>query len=104
MHLELIAQLTRAAGAWLPISTSQARVFHTLMRRMPGVWFWKSSISGTSLVPTAPVSIPGMTQTEEQMSSRLSPTEMKSIGTISERYQSYNVEMLEVTGGKFWKP
>jgi heparanase 1 len=25
-------------------------------------------------------------------------------GTIDPRYQSYNVEMLEVTGGKFWKP
>jgi hypothetical protein len=29
---------------------------------------------------------------------------MSRIGTIDERYQSYNVEMLEVTGGKFWKP
>lgn len=34
----------------------------------------------------------------------LSPTSMPRIGTINERYQSYNVEMLEVTGGKFWKP
>jgi hypothetical protein len=32
------------------------------------------------------------------------PEAMASIGTISDRYQSYNVEMLEVTGGKFWKP
>ena len=29
---------------------------------------------------------------------------MKRIGTIDERYQSYNIEMLELTGGKFWKP
>jgi len=29
---------------------------------------------------------------------------MPRIGTIDERFQSYNVEMLEVTGGKFWKP
>lgn len=29
---------------------------------------------------------------------------MPRIGTVSERYQSYNVEMLEVTGGRFWKP
>jgi heparanase len=34
----------------------------------------------------------------------LSPSSMPALGTISERYQSYNVEMLEVTGGKFWKP
>jgi hypothetical protein len=29
---------------------------------------------------------------------------MPRVGTVDERYQSYNVEMLEVTGGKFWKP
>ena len=29
---------------------------------------------------------------------------MKRVGIIDDRYQSYNVEMLEVTGGKFWKP
>jgi hypothetical protein len=29
---------------------------------------------------------------------------MKQAGTVDERYQSYNIEMLEVTGGKFWKP
>jgi len=29
---------------------------------------------------------------------------MARVGTIDDRYQSYNVEMLEVTGGKFWKP
>src|SRR4051794_28219021 len=34
----------------------------------------------------------------------LSPATMRQVGTIDERYQSYNVEMLEVTGGKFWRP
>jgi hypothetical protein len=34
----------------------------------------------------------------------LDPARMQRIGTIDERFQSYNVEMLEVTGGKFWKP
>ncbi len=29
---------------------------------------------------------------------------MQRIGTVDERFQSYNVEMLEVTGGMFWKP
>ena len=29
---------------------------------------------------------------------------MSKIGTVDERYQSYNVEMLEVTGGRFWAP
>ena len=30
--------------------------------------------------------------------------EMKHIGTVDERYQSYNIEMVEVVGGEFWKP
>ena len=34
----------------------------------------------------------------------LKPASMTRIGTVDERYQSYNVEMLEVTGGRFWKP
>ena len=29
---------------------------------------------------------------------------MTRLGTIDERYQSFNIEMLEVTGGMFWKP
>ncbi len=34
----------------------------------------------------------------------LAPASMVRVGTIDERFQSFNVEMLEVTGGKFWKP
>lgn len=36
--------------------------------------------------------------------SALDPARMRRVGEIDERYQSYNVEMLEVTGGKFWRP
>ena len=32
------------------------------------------------------------------------PVSMSRIGEVDERYQSYNVEMVEVTGGRFWKP
>jgi heparanase 1 len=35
---------------------------------------------------------------------QLAPMTMKRMGQVDERYQSYNVEMLEVTGGRFWKP
>ena len=34
----------------------------------------------------------------------LAPATFARIGTVDERFQSYNVEMLEVTGGRFWKP
>lgn len=32
------------------------------------------------------------------------PASLKIIGTVDDRFQSYNVEMVEVTGGRFWKP
>lgn len=34
----------------------------------------------------------------------LNPTNMPRIGTVDERFASYNIEMAEVTGGNFWKP
>lgn len=34
----------------------------------------------------------------------MNPSTFARLGTVDERYQSYNVEMLEVTGGAFWKP
>ena len=34
----------------------------------------------------------------------IAPASMAKIGTVSERFQSYNIEMVEVTGGRFWKP
>jgi hypothetical protein len=34
----------------------------------------------------------------------ITPASLPRIGTIDDRFQSYNVEMVEVTGGRFWKP
>jgi Glycosyl hydrolase family 79, N-terminal domain len=34
----------------------------------------------------------------------IAPASLARIGTIDERFQSYNVEMIEITGGRFWKP
>lgn len=34
----------------------------------------------------------------------LKPARMPRIATIDDRFQSFNVEMIEVTGGRFWKP
>lgn len=39
-----------------------------------------------------------------QDSATLSPASMEAIGSISERFLAYNVEMVEVTGGRFWAP
>ncbi|HEX3878299.1 MAG TPA: hypothetical protein VHW24_15010 [Bryobacteraceae bacterium] len=34
----------------------------------------------------------------------VAPSTMQRTGTVDERFQSYNVEMIELTGGRFWKP
>jgi heparanase len=34
----------------------------------------------------------------------IAPSGMPRIGTVDQRFQSYNIEMVEVTGGNFWKP
>ena len=34
----------------------------------------------------------------------IDPSRLPRLGTIDARFQSYNVEMVEVTGGRFWKP
>lgn len=45
-----------------------------------------------------------MPQYAHAQSVALAPKKMPAIGTIDARFQSYNIEMLEVTGGRFWAP
>jgi heparanase 1 len=35
---------------------------------------------------------------------KLAPGDMARVGSVDERFQSFNVEMVEITGGRFWKP
>jgi len=41
---------------------------------------------------------------QEQSSMTLNPSKMPKLATVDPRYVSYNIEMVEVTGGRFWKP
>ncbi len=34
----------------------------------------------------------------------IAPAKLPRIGAVDERFQSYNIEMVEVIGGRFWKP
>ncbi|XIA65121.1 hypothetical protein ACFIOY_01295 [Bradyrhizobium sp. TZ2] len=43
-------------------------------------------------------------QTAADQTLYVDPSRLPRLGTIDERFQSYNVEMVEVTGGRFWKP
>jgi len=58
-------------------------------------------VSATSLTFAALLASPNLAQAQ---SISLNPKKMPAVGTVDERYQSYNIEMLEVTGGRFWAP
>ncbi|MGH2345065.1 MAG: hypothetical protein ACRDG4_07545, partial [Chloroflexota bacterium] len=48
--------------------------------------------SASSVAPTTPAP------------ASLVPAHMPRIGTVDDHYQSFNVEMVEVIGGRFWRP
>lgn len=37
-------------------------------------------------------------------SGQLNPSTMRKVGSVDPRFQSYNIEMVEIIGGRFWKP
>jgi heparanase 1 len=43
-------------------------------------------------------------QAQQVSTPSLSPASMPRVGTVDPRFQSYNIEMVEVIGGRFWKP
>jgi heparanase 1 len=57
------------------------------------------SVAFVALGITACTKAPG-----PQLPGRLDPASMRKTGSVDERFQSYNVEMVEVIGGRFWKP
>ena len=34
----------------------------------------------------------------------ITPSHLPRLATVDERFQSYNIEMVEITGGRFWRP
>ncbi|MEH2523238.1 MULTISPECIES: hypothetical protein [unclassified Bradyrhizobium] len=53
------------------------------------------AIAALTGIPKATAQVPALS---------VDPSRLPRIGTIDARFQSYNVEMVEVTGGRFWKP
>src|SRR3954451_5971549 len=54
------------------------------------------------LVAFLPVS--GSIGLSQDSSPVVNPTTMPVLGKVDRRFQAYNIEMVEVTGGRFWKP
>ncbi|GEN98930.1 hypothetical protein NSE01_07630 [Novosphingobium sediminis] len=47
---------------------------------------------------------PAPPQARPLSASRIAVAPLPRIGTVEARFQSYNIEMAQVTGGQFWKP
>ncbi|HUV71196.1 MAG TPA: hypothetical protein VMW15_16170 [Terracidiphilus sp.] len=58
---------------------------------------------GALLMAGAAVGAAGQTGTAAAAAT-IAPGTMARVGTIDEGFQSYNIEAVEVTGGRFWKP
>jgi hypothetical protein len=57
------------------------------------------------LIVAAGVVVAAMSMHGQQaVSLSIAPAKMPKLGTVDPRFASYNVEMVEVTGGRFWKP
>lgn len=50
------------------------------------------------------VAFAGQVRAQEVPTSSIAPAHMQKLGTVDPRFVSYNIEMVEVTGGRFWKP
>jgi heparanase 1 len=60
--------------------------------------------AGVAIVVASIATLPVDAHAQEPPMKIASPPNMTRVGSIDERYQSYNIEMLEITGGMFWKP
>ena len=57
------------------------------------------------LLGVAVMAMVALTATAQQKATpSLNPSKMPKLATVDARFASYNVEMVEVTGGRFWKP
>jgi hypothetical protein len=62
------------------------------------------AFAGVAIVVASIATLPVDAHAQEPPMKIASPANMTRVGSIDERYQSYNIEMLEITGGMFWKP
>lgn len=76
-------------------SNALSQVEETPMNKPAPYVFFALLLAGATAVP-----VPAQVDTPL----KLNPSKMAKLGTIDPRYVSYNVEMVEVTGGRFWKP
>lgn len=78
----------------MPIDVRTARAARN--RRLRSTLLAMVAMAASGAAPAAPDGAPAAVEVNVQRLPR--------IGSVSDRFQSYTIEMLEVIGGKFWKP
>ena len=53
---------------------------------------------------SAAIALAAVVSAQEKSPVKLDPSTMQKLDTVDARYLSYNIEMVEITGGRFWKP
>jgi len=66
-------------------------------QRNPSGWLANAALAALAVALRSPALLGGQAMA-------VSPAGMPRIGAVDERFQSFNIEMVEVTGGRFWAP
>jgi heparanase len=84
----------------LATTTDDAKGHDRMMRRETKIRHrpWRAASLGPVL---AALCLPA---TSSASPIALTPATMARVGSVDQRFQSYNIEMVEVTGGEFWRP
>src|SRR5207253_9907262 len=75
-----------------------------------GTWAWRCRrsvlglLQGSAAIVAAAALASCHTAGPSREAAVIDAGDLHRVATMDERYQSYNIEMLEVTGGRFWKP
>lgn len=65
----------------------------------------KIAVAGGGLLIAMLIAVAGFSAREDvSRPVTLDAASMKPVGRVSDRFLSYNVEMVEITGGRFWRP
>jgi hypothetical protein len=65
---------------------------------------WATKLAGIALGAALIMGAACTVAPAQTRATSVAPVKMPRIGTVDEQFQSYNIEAVEVTGGRFWKP
>jgi len=65
---------------------------------------WATKLAGGALCAAWMMGVSCTAAPARATAAPVAPGAMPRVGTVDERFQSYNIEAVEVTGGRFWKP